>query len=96
MKLPKIPKPGHGIVNDTHYNHLKMTKHANFITGSTENKCNNSMEIQINTQYSKQNIKSMGKKVINKVNINIILFIIYLDEWIKKTVCKSLFTKNDF
>jgi hypothetical protein len=61
LKLPKITK-GAGTINDTHYNHLKMTKHANF---NLENKCNNSMEIQINTQYSKQNIKSMGKKVIN-------------------------------
>ncbi len=64
MKLPKIPKPGAGTINDSHYNHLKMTKHANFNNGG-ENKCNNSMEIQINTQYSKQNIKSMGKKVSN-------------------------------
>jgi len=42
-----------------------MTKHANFITSGMDNKCNNSMEIQINTQYSKQNIKSMGKKVFH-------------------------------
>lgn len=72
MKLPKINKVT-GTINDTHYNnaHLKMTKNANFISGNLENKCNNSMEIQINTQYSKQNIKSMGKKVkyFNKIII---------------------------
>jgi len=61
--LPKIAKAGAGTINDTQYNHLKMTKHTNFVTGGVDNKCNNSMEIQINTQYSKQNIKSMGKKV---------------------------------
>jgi hypothetical protein len=44
-----------------------MTKHANF--NNNDSKCNNSMEIQINTQYSKKNVKSMGKKVKNIVNI---------------------------
>lgn len=42
-----------------------MTK-GNFISGNADNKNNNSMEIQINTQYSKKNVKSMGKKV--KIN----------------------------
>ncbi len=50
-------------MNDTNYNHLKMTKGGNFHSGNGENKNNNSMEIQIDTQYSKKNIKSMGKKV---------------------------------
>lgn len=50
-------------MNDTNYNHLKMTKGGNFHSGNSENKNNNSMEIQIDTQYSKKNFKSMGKKV---------------------------------
>lgn len=41
-----------------------MTKGGNFHSGNSENKNNNSMEIQIDTQYSKKNFKSMGKKVI--------------------------------
>ncbi len=73
MKLPKIAKAGAGNINDTNYNHLKMTKHANFINGGVENKCNNSMEIQINTQYSKQNIKSMGKKVLIPYFANLLI-----------------------
>ena len=40
-----------------------MTKGGNFLPGNSENKNNNSMEIQIDTQYSKKNFKSMGKKV---------------------------------
>lgn len=73
MKLPKINK-GINNTNDTQYNHLKNTKHANF--NNNDSKCNNSMEIQINTQYSKKNAKSMGKKV--KTIVKIILNISYL------------------
>merc|ERR1712032_893180 len=60
LKLPKINK-GINNTNDTQYNHLKMTKHANF--NNNDSKCNNSMEIQINTQYSKKNKNTMGKKM---------------------------------
>jgi len=62
LKLPKIVKAGVGIINETLNNQLKLSKNPNLVTG-TENKSNNSMEIQTNTYYSKQNIKLIGKKV---------------------------------
>jgi len=65
--LPKIAK--------NHLNeHLKMTKGMTFASGNSEN--NKSMEIQINTQYSKNlHHKSMGKKVnINFINLILLFF----------------------
>ncbi len=46
--------------------HLKMTKNSNFITNVVDNVKNQSMEIQINTEYPKKinPNKSMTKKVL--------------------------------
>jgi len=51
-----------------------MTKGMTFASGNSEN--NKSMEIQINTQYSKNlHHKSMGKKVnINFINLILLFF----------------------
>ena len=57
LKLPKINKGG-----DNYNLNLKMIKNNNTINQNIDNKNNQSMEIQINTQYSKKN-PSMGKKV---------------------------------
>ncbi len=52
-----------------------MTKGGNFHSGNSENKNNNSMEIQIDTQYSKKNFKSMGKKVnFYSIQFNILFY----------------------
>jgi hypothetical protein len=57
LKLPKIVKG-----NDNYNVNLKVIKNTNTINQNVDNKNNQSMEIQINTLYSKKN-PSMIKKV---------------------------------
>jgi hypothetical protein len=57
LKLPKIIKGG-----DNYNVNLKVIKNTNTINQNADNKNNQSMEIQINTLYSKKN-PSMVKKV---------------------------------
>jgi hypothetical protein len=57
LKLPRIAKG-----NDNYNVNLKVIKNTNTINQNADNKNNQSMEIQINTLYSKKN-PSMVKKV---------------------------------